>query len=359
MRGASAGVVVAAIIDAAVLAGQAGAQGFEPVEIRANPLDQLRLTQAAARYEGLEPRGALVLSSPDPRFGSWSGLDFGGDGTTFYAVSDDGLWLTGRIVEEEGRLTGIAGAMLAPMLDATGQPIEGDAASDAEGLRILDNDGVMTALISFERGADVRAFAATPDLATALASRFVLPIFVHGMPANQGLESIAVAPADSALAGAIVLVAERSLNLEHNHRAFIVNGPRNGPFAIRRTDEFDITDAAFLPDGDLLILERRFRITEGFAMRIRRIAAASIDAGATVDGQVLIQADVSDRIDNMEGIAVTVRDGETLLTLISDDNHNFLQHTIMARFAVTDAVPPLPRLRPATVAAIQPLTLRD
>jgi len=350
MRGITAAALCALSIVPTTQPALASEHGFVPIAVRANPIEQPRLAEAAARYGALEPRGALVLSSSDSRFGSWSGLDFDRDGETLYAVGDKGSWFTARLVEQDGRIVGIEDAMLAPILDYNATPVGGGRASDAEGLRIVQRNGVSTALVTFEQIGEVRTFAAAPDFAGATPQRFILPIFVYGVRANEGLESIAVAPADSPLAGAIVLIAERSLNLERNHRAFILNGPRDGPFAIRRTDEFDITDAAFLPNGDLLILERRFRLTEGFAMRVRRIAAAAIRVGATVSGTVLIQADVRDRIDNMEGMAVTAGDdGEALLTLISDDNHNFLQHTILVRFVVLPPPPPpLPRLRPQT-----------
>ena len=240
--------------------------------------------------------------------------------------------------------------MLAPILGYDGEPVAGTRASDAEGLRIVLRDSVMTALIPFEEIDEVRMFAAEPDFAAATPRRLILPVFVYGLRSNEGLESIAVAPTDGPLAGATVLIAERSLNLERNHRAFILDGPRDGPFSIRRTADYDITDAVFLPDGDLLILERRFRFTEGFSMRSRRIDGTTIAVNATVDGTALLEAGVRDRIDNMEGMAITIGDdGETLLTLISDDNHNFLQHTIVLRFAVAPPPPPpLPRLRRAS-----------
>jgi hypothetical protein len=180
----------------------------------------------------------------------------------------------------------------------------------------------------------VRAFAA-PDVAASIPTRVPLPKFVNGIRHNQGLESIAVAPAGGTLAGSIVVIAERSLDAAGNHRGFILSGPQTGTFFIRRSDDFDISDATFLPDGDLLILERRFSFSDGFAMRIRRIAAAGIAAGATVDGPVLVESGTRYQIDNMEGLAVRPGPaGTTILTLISDDNNNLLQRTLLLEFAL-------------------------
>lgn len=55
--------------------------------------------------------------------------------------------------------------------------------------------------------------------------------------------------------------------------------------------------------------------------------------GSTADGEILIEADLTHRIDNMEGIDVTQDDaGQTYLTLISDDNFNYFQSTILLEF---------------------------
>ncbi len=70
-------------------------------------------------------------------------------------------------------------------------------------------------------------------------------------------------------------------------------------------------------------------------MRIRRIPLASIKPGALVDGKPLIVADLGYQIDNMEGIAVHRNaDGETILTLVSDDNFSVLQRNLLLQFAL-------------------------
>jgi hypothetical protein len=98
-------------------------------------------------------------------------------------------------------------------------------------------------------------------------------------------------------------------------------------FSIKRIDEFDISDAALLPEGDLT----------GIAMRIRRIALAGIRPGALVDGPVLIEANMGHQIDNMEGLAVhRGAAGETVLTLISDDNFSPLQRTVLLQFTLVE-----------------------
>ncbi len=92
-----------------------------------------------------------------------------------------------------------------------------------------------------------------------------------------------------------------------------------------------------LPGGDLLVLERKFSWTGGLAIRLRRIALTGIKPGALVDGAVLFEADLGQEIDNMEGLSVhRSAAGETVLTLISDDNFSLLQRTLLLQFVLAE-----------------------
>ena len=225
--------------------------------------------------------------------------------------------------------------MLAPILDKAGEPLARKRDGDAEGLRVFVKDGRETAIVSFEQVNELREFVAAPDLAVAKARTLKIPS-MKSVRRNQGLEAVAVAPEASPLAGAILLIAERSLDKAGNHRGWIVGGKRPGTFALKRTDDFDVTDAAFLPGGDLLVLERRFTLTGGLGMRIRRIAAAGIRPGATVDGPALIVADMRYQIDNMEGLAVRAgKDGGALIAVVSDNNRAIIQRTVLFFFALS------------------------
>ena len=138
----------------------------------------------------------------------------------------------------------------------------------------------------------------------------------------------------------MVAVSEKSINKKGDIFAAIVTGPRKGVFFVRRHRPFDITDGDFLPNGDMLLLERRFSIAEGVGMRIRRIAGSDILAGRTVDGEVLLETDFSYQIDNMESIDVYPGpDGETRIMLASDDNQSLLQRTLVLEFRMHDETP--------------------
>ena len=54
-----------------------------------------------------------------------------------------------------------------------------------------------------------------------------------------------------------------------------------------------------------------------------------------VDGPALITADMGYQIDNMEGIGLhRTSHGETVLTLVSDDNFSIIQRNLLLQFAI-------------------------
>ena len=109
-------------------------------------------------------------------------------------------------------------------------------------------------------------------------------------------------------------------------------------FSVQRFEDYSITDLAVLPDGAILTLERSFSRTSLPGMAIRRFSSAMIAAGATIEPELLFAGRFPFyAIDNMEGIAVCARDGETRLTVLSDNNFNTsLQRTLLLQFALRD-----------------------
>ncbi|MBV9530724.1 MAG: esterase-like activity of phytase family protein, partial [Bradyrhizobium sp.] len=139
------------------------------------------------------------------------------------------------------------------------------------------------------------------------------------------------------LAGSLIAISERGLDRDGNLIAFLVGGPSPGQFSVRRTEDYDASDAVLLASGDLLLLERKFSLLSGLGVRIRRLALKSIAPGALVDGPVMFEADLSQEIDNMEGIdAHVTEEGDTVLTMVSDDNFSPIQRTLLLQFTLLD-----------------------
>ncbi len=129
-------------------------------------------------------------------------------------------------------------------------------------------------------------------------------------------------PKGRPLAGTLIAMSERGLDHDGNLIAFLVGGPTPGQFSIRRTEKYDISDAVLLPSGDLLILERKFSWLAGVNIRIRAIPLG-IDCAERAGRRprVVSRAISATRSTTWKAsTAMSVPDGETVLTLVSDDN---------------------------------------
>ncbi len=311
-----------------------------PVELDTYPITTFKIgAPQATRFGALEWRGGIEIESDLDHFGGLSALVFLDDDGRFATVSDTGVWVVSKIIEDEaGRLSGLGATTLQSLPGPDGRPLLGKELSDAESLALRNEAGRVVAYVGFERRNRVLAFpldaAARPERPRTVR----LPFATGRLRYSKGLETLAFAPPQSPHAGALIAIAERSLDKRGNVLGWIIGGPQPGRFSVRRRDEFDITDGTFLDNGDLLLLERRFRPSDGVAMRIRRIAGDALKPGRTIDGEHLIDTDMAYAIDNMEGLAVRRNGGgEIEITLISDDNFSILQRTLMLRFVLVEA----------------------
>lgn len=322
-------------LGAAAFSLPARAQSLEPgrisVSISSRPIASFEPRNATkTRFGQLIFRGGLQLSGSHPRFGGFSGLWRSPDGDRIVAITDNGFWLTAKVVRSnQGKLAGLDEAELAPILGASGKPLHRSRYFDTESLAILGG----TAFIGVERTHDILRFDFARHGVEARAQLVPVPPAAKRLPSNRGFEAIGVLPASHPLAGALIAISERSGREDEPTTGFILGGRQPGTLQVIRRDGYDITDLAFLPGGDMLLLERWYKPLRGVGMRIRRIAGAIIRPGAKLDGPILIEADLGQEIDNMEGMAVHQEGGRTIVTLISDDNFStFLQRTVLLEF---------------------------
>jgi hypothetical protein len=259
-------------------------------------------------------------------------------GGKLLSISDVGGWLTADVTYRGGRPAGLKNARLGPLLAARGRPLKDKREKNAEALALLDGSlSNGTLLIGFERLHRIGRFPVRNGEVQAPTGYLPLRPEARRMGANQGIEAVAVLQGGR-LKGSVVAFAERFTRGSGYHSGWIWVGDTPRPLQLKDIDGFNITDAASLPNGDLLVLERYFRWTDGVKMRIRRLAASEIEPGARLTGQTLIEADGGFEIDNMEGLAVhKSAEGETVLSLISDDNFNrILQRTLLLQFALLE-----------------------
>ncbi len=300
----------------------------DPLQLDVRPIESFVFSGSDAEDAPLHFIGGLQLLSDNAAFGGLSGIDML-DAETAFLISDSGAFVRARLVrDEDHRLVGLADAVIGGLFpDGDGSKRRGDAEDIAfdpidPARGVLVRERQANAMLAFEM-VDGRPDNFEPKRVGA-EDRM--------LRSNRGLESVAYASPASRLAGSIVTIAERPPRGEADIPAWIVGA---GSFSIVRHDDFDVSSARFLPNGDLLILERRQYF--GWGMRLRRIAGAEVAVGARVDGDYLLEAGRLSGIDNMEGLAIHLDDtGRTILTIVSDDNYSILQRTLILQFALAE-----------------------
>jgi len=304
------------------------------IEVNARPIPSFDTRdRARVRFGALEYRSGLILTSRFRGFGGLSGLRLDPKGERFIAISDKGSWFTGRIVYAGREMTGLDDVEAAPMLGADGRPITARGWFDTESIA-LDGEVVYVGL---ERVNQMLRFDFGKGFTRSRGEVVPLPPAARKLPFNKGLEALVMVPKGLALAGTLLAFSERGLDAAGNIIAFLIGGKTPGQFSVRRTDNFDISDAVLLPSGDLLLLERKFSWLAGVGIRIRRIALKSVAPGAVVDGPSIFDADMGNEIDNMEGIDAHVTpEGDTVLTMISDDNFSVIQRNLLLQFTLVE-----------------------
>ncbi len=311
--------------------GACAADGIEPLSVEATPVplkpDEPALTTAGT----LTYRGGVELTSPSRRFGGISGLwvdpssDSGGHRTVM--ITDQGYWIDALLRMDDGQVTGIEDARMGPMLDTRGRSIAGKARGDAEALLRWD-DGF---LVSFERDHRIWRYPA-PDSRAPFEARpepVPLPDDFGDVPNNNGLESMARAGAN------LVILTEGAKDEAANIRGWVggPDGTSFRPLTLQGRAPFMPTDLAGLPGGGLVTVERFYSPVTGTMIQLRRIPGTAVEPGAVMDGPTLAAFDSTYTIDNMEGLSAVPLDADKVrLFLISDDNFNTAQRTLLLTF---------------------------
>ena len=159
-------------------------------------------------------------------------------------------------LDYDGRkLKGLSDVVLGPMLGADGKPLRDERLRDSEGMALVDGDT--------RQGTAYRVVRAeAQDRALSLHRRQVRTADRHGAPAaggtkgmtaNRGIEAMTMIRTGT-LKGTLVAFAERLTDKNGNLRGWLIGGPTPGEIVLKRLGGFDITDAAALPDGGIVVL---------------------------------------------------------------------------------------------------------
>ncbi|MBR1123331.1 esterase-like activity of phytase family protein [Bradyrhizobium lablabi] len=304
------------------------------IEVHARPIPSFdNRERSRTRFGSLEYRSGLILTSSFRGFGGLSGLRLDAKGERFIAISDKAGWFTGRIRYRGREMIGLDDVEASPILGPDGKPITAQGWFDTESLAL---DGSLV-YVGLERVNQLLRFDFSKGFTRSLGEVVPLPAAAKKLPYNKGLEALVMVPKGQPLAGTLIAISERGLDAQGNILGFLIGGKTPGQFSLRRTDKFDVSDAALLSSGELLVLERKFSFIGGVGIRIRSIPIRSVAPGAVVDGPVIFLADLGNEVDNMEGIDSHVTpEGETVITMVSDDNFSMIQRNLLLQFTLVE-----------------------
>lgn len=293
-----------------------------------DPADPRRVRLGALTY-----LGGVALHSRDPAFGGYSALHVvrEADGDRFTLLSDGGNVVAFTM-----------GADWAPrrlhFLNLPAGPGSGwdKRDRDSESFAVDPADGRIW--VGFEGYNAIWRYA--PGFARGEVQR--RPAEMASWPKNGGPESLARLPDGRFL----VISEERHVprprwqgseadRLASRDALLFPGDPiltRPVRWAYLPYGRYDPADATALPNGDVLVLDRAFRLPYRFSNRLSLIPAGAIRSGAAVRGRLLAALDSPLIHDNFEGVATTVENGATIVWLVSDDNQSLLQRTLLLKF---------------------------
>lgn len=269
---------------------------------------------------------AWELGSGNSDFGGISALTALPDGR-FIGVSDAGT-LIGFGLTNDDRTDR---PFIAP-LPGTFNPDVSYKDRDSEGL--VHDPATGQFWISYEVHHAIRRF--TPSFSRM--DGIVRPKEMQNWPGNSGGEAIARLGD-----GRFVLFSEKGN--ETNDGAMdallfsgdpVESGTAISRFHYRAPKGYRITDATLLPDGRLLLLHRRLGFPDGFRAKLALLDPRAIKQGVTLEGQVIATLAPPLLVDNMEGVAVTREGAATIIWLISDNNFNIFERTLLMKFRLAE-----------------------
>lgn len=298
--------------------------GPKPV-FDASPVRLVPGDPGARRIGGLVFERGYRLTSPDRTFGGFSSLLV--DGDRFTLLSDGGNIVRFRL-DGDGRLHDRGFAELPD------GPWTGWSKSERDSESMTRDSRGQSIWVGFENANAIWRYDGRLGRATGHAE----PAAMADWSINGGPEAM------------VRLRDGRFIVVSETHRGRVPNsGPgtrdallfatdpvrapgRVARFAYRARAGFSPTDIAELPSGNLILLNRRFTMWRGFEATVAILPRASIRPGAVAQAIEIARFDAPFVHDNLEGIAVVEDGGGTALWIVSDDNQNSFQQSLLLKF---------------------------
>ncbi|MEM7619357.1 MAG: esterase-like activity of phytase family protein [Pseudomonadota bacterium] len=290
---------------------------------------------AQTKFGQLIWRGGLILSSRSPHFGGFSGLIVSNAGADLLAITDRGKWFKGKIVYENETPASLTKTYIGPLRTTKDRLFNKTGYLDTEAITQLSSRNY---LIANERNHAIRMFSRKDNRPDKQVASLPLPQQMNKIRNNKGLESLDKFKSGP-YKGWILTFAENDQDKNKALKGWLLKGKRTQPIYLANMGDYSITDLKILSDGSVLILERHFRFSTGLRTRIRYVKAKHIKPNAILKGEVILALASPLVTDNMEGLSVhNDAQGKLIITLISDDNFNMLQRTLLMQFELPKAI---------------------
>lgn len=265
--------------------------------------------------------GGVRLTSPDPAFGGISAMAVQGD--RFLLASDLGGIVRFRMGSDwQPRELQFS--------DLPGGPGISWAKGDGDIESLVLDPASGRVWMGFENHNEIWRFAPGPGQAEA----HVAPAAMADWALNGGPEAMARLPD-----GGFVVISETTRQRSKPGRIGLrfAGDPTRDPrpaftFRYQPPRGYDPSEMAALPDGRLLILNRRLTLAEFFTAKLVLVSLSEIRPDTLVRGREIATIGPPLLRDNFEAMAVVREGGATILWLASDDNQLPFEQTLLLKF---------------------------
>ncbi|MCH9813490.1 MAG: esterase-like activity of phytase family protein [Epsilonproteobacteria bacterium] len=260
-----------------------------------------------------------------------SGLAYDANREVLYMLNDRGRLFSFQIALKEKQLHLLKPISSCRLKDSEGKKLL-KPKSDSEGIAIVSKGDEKSLWVSFERSPRIMQFSI--DGKAVKNPLLNLPSELQNIKSYQGtngaLEALTYHPKFGFLT-----TPEFPLKGQKSGYQGIYN--INGEVCKFAKDDFDnaVTEFEMMPDGNLLALQRNFSFKDfSTVIILKKISLERTITGRCSSKNIAVmKSDDGWNLDNFEGLT---HYKDNIYFMISDDNNNLLQNTILTIFEIVD-----------------------
>lgn len=267
-------------------------------------------------------RGGVEMKFSNPGFGGVSAMEVELGGRTAYLITDRGE--RAEVTLEYNSAGNLIGAKLAELRGITGAGGRG-INSAIEAIADMPDGG---SLVVFERKHRLMHFPRSVKPLTGTPRLLNTPVGLERARSNRGVEA-ATATQDRK----ILLIAEDMPTTRGFTLAWLGDGASWTPMTYALYQPYRPTGATLLPNGDILVIERRGTVTNPTGTRFAKISKRQIRPGAPIQTSEVARLEPPFVTENFEAVAVAQGlGGQTLVYVASDNEFSRSRPTVLLMF---------------------------